>query len=322
MECGFSPCAYRFVHFDQAFGYDLFPVRSLSNWPVDLARLRSEKDFLENGLANCVTYLHVLSKKQARIKRLLNADPSPARKKRKKIQQSHRELDNEIKSRRRGEKALLSNLQACKVNLYIAEGVPYIPTPLSSPIADYPSSAMQCSYDTSEPTDISWNGWTNEATSPFAKQASNPLFAHEVVPDEIVGDSEHEAFILRDTERPRSHIDDGGMDVLPNTAKSHRQHSMLSPVAAAFEPRKLHALEDTERLVEGMKKLLVSSSVEKERIEAVRRVTDVGLQRLSVQMRSTTFRTQIQTWCNTTPQQRYCGNAEVRKLRRSRTNSL
>jgi hypothetical protein len=322
MECGFSPYAYRFAHFDGTFDYHVSPVHSPSNWPVDLARLRSEKEFLENGLANCVTYLHVLRNKQARIERLLNADPSPPRKKRKKIQQSHRELDKEIKSRKRDEEAFLSNLQACKVNLYIAEGVPHTPTPLSSLITAYPSSATQYSYDESEPTEISWNSWANEAMFPFAKPASNPFFTHEVASDEIVGDFEKEAFILRDIERPRSHIADGEMTVPPNTAQSYRQHSMLSPVAAAFEPRTLHALEDTERLIKGIKKLLVPSSVDKKRSEAVRCVTGVGLQKISIQTRPTTIRTQVQTWCNTTPQQSPRGNAEVPKLRRSRTNSL
>lgn len=63
---------------------NLYPVNNALTWPYDLARLLSEKDFLENGLANCVTYLHALRKKQARNERHLITDSSLPRKKRKK----------------------------------------------------------------------------------------------------------------------------------------------------------------------------------------------------------------------------------------------
>jgi hypothetical protein len=36
------------------------------NLELDLPRLQHERDFLEYDLANCVTYMHALRKKQAR----------------------------------------------------------------------------------------------------------------------------------------------------------------------------------------------------------------------------------------------------------------
>jgi hypothetical protein len=116
---------------------NFYPV----NLDIDLPRLQHEREFLENGLANCVTYLHALRKKQARNERRLSTDPSLPRKKRKKIQQNKRELEKEIKHQERDEQAFLNNLQACKTNIYVAETVSSPSASLTAP--DLASSSTQ-----------------------------------------------------------------------------------------------------------------------------------------------------------------------------------
>ncbi|KAF2024559.1 hypothetical protein EK21DRAFT_104581 [Setomelanomma holmii] len=145
---------------------------------VSSSPLRHEKDILEDGLANCVTYLNALRKKQARNERLLSVDPLPPRRKRKKIQQSKRELNRDIKNRERDEQAFLSSLQACNTNIYIAEGNSHTPRDVSSTAADYTSSTTQCSFDESEPTEISWTGFpSNTAQSQYQRAPLRPAAA-------------------------------------------------------------------------------------------------------------------------------------------------
>jgi hypothetical protein len=151
MECGTSsqpwniPLTHNFYSVNQAFSS-----------PPDLSRLRHEREILENGLANFVTYLQALRKVQVRNERRLITDLSLPRKKRKKIQQSKRELDKEIRNREQDEQAFLKNLQACKTNLYVAETVSSPSTTLSLTVPDLGSSSTQCSYpEESEPTELS-----------------------------------------------------------------------------------------------------------------------------------------------------------------------
>ncbi|KAF1944311.1 hypothetical protein EJ02DRAFT_510230 [Clathrospora elynae] len=51
--------------------WNFYSVNEVSTSPVNLRRLQSEREVLENGLANCVFYLHRLRKKQVRTERRL-----------------------------------------------------------------------------------------------------------------------------------------------------------------------------------------------------------------------------------------------------------
>jgi hypothetical protein len=322
MECGFYPGANHYSHFDGISTKPVFTVYPNSTWTVDLARLRHERDILENGLANCVTYLHVLRKKQARNERLLNVDPAPTRKKRKKIQQNKRELDREIRNRKRDEEAYLSNLQTCKANIYIAEGFSYVPTDVSSTTADCTSSTTttQLSCDESAPTEINWNGWMEGAVmSPFEKRRSNPFFVHEVAPDEFI-EPEHDRIVVRDQPRPlplrRSAKEFDVLPVPPNTACLDIRRSSLSPEAAIFEPS-----STSVATVEGLK----VSSPNTINCRETRRYTEAGVCRSfqELLLDDPQYASQRNnTWCQTTPQHSPRKDFAGSSVRRSRTNSL
>lgn len=113
--------------------------------PAQLHRLELEKDMLETSLASCVTYLQALRKKLARGAKRLDSDSNLPRKKKKKIQQSMRQLEKEIHYRERDEQACLNNLQACKASIYIAEIVSSPTTTVSSTLPDLESPTL-CSY--------------------------------------------------------------------------------------------------------------------------------------------------------------------------------
>ena len=320
MECVISP----FAHFSGAFNLNPCLIDPYNTRTLDIARLRHEREILEIGLANCVTYLHALRKKQARNERLLNLNPLPPRKKRKKIQQSKRELDREIKNRERDEQAFLHNLQACKTNLYIAEGLPYASTDVPSMVADNTSSMTQCSYDESEPAEISWNGWTDDGVmSPFEKRRSNGYFTKELAPDEFNDVPEDGTIVVRDIKRPHSLVSNAE----EHAAHSHHLQSSLSPAAADFEPIISHAPRSrvlAERRIDKLNDLSWLDARDLE-VKPARPRTEADISHsigeLSIH-KPEPDRRGSQTWCNTTPQHIPCEHTGSAGLRRNRTNSL
>ncbi|KAF1841281.1 uncharacterized protein K460DRAFT_348164 [Cucurbitaria berberidis CBS 394.84] len=304
-------------------------------WPFDLARLLSEKEILENGLANCVTYLHALRKKQARNERRLIKNPSLPKKKRKKIQQSKRELEREIKHREQDELAFLNNLQACKANIYIAETLNNSSTTLSSAVLEQNSSSTYHSVaEGSEPTEPSWNGWTDDAAiSPFQMRSNNPFFAAEIAPEDNPEDINIEPIVDKAIKRPpplvRYTEDDGAaLPVPPNTAQPQYLYSTLCPEAAAFEPCLAFAGHTNPFPEQYLDKLSISPSSTINGMEHLqrRRVTDAGLsqiiRQLSLQPRPHLADSRCHTWCNTTPHQSPNKDTRSGVLERGRTNSL
>jgi hypothetical protein len=205
-----------------------FSANETTPWPFEISTLQTEKDILEDGLADCVTYLQVLRKKQARTERRLVTDPSLPRKKRKKIQQEKRELEKEIRHRERDEQAFLNNLQACKANIYIAETVSLPSTAISSTLPDIASLSTRysCPRDLeSAPTEMSWNGWMDEtALSPFQKESNNHLFAVDVAPEDKCKQS-----------LAVQHI--GDIDSIPCASPNTLAPFLLNPEAPIFQPQ-------------------------------------------------------------------------------------
>jgi hypothetical protein len=315
MECRPSPNTYHFTHFNGAFNQNLFAS-------ADLARLKNEKDILENVLANCMTYLNSLRKKKARNERLHNTDPLPPCKKKKKTQQSKREMDREIKNRERDEQAYLTNLQACKANIYMMEAVPYTPIDFSPTLPDYTITTTQCSYDEPELTEISWNGWTDDAImSPFeSKRRSNPLFTVEVAPDDAIQELEHEAIRRKVPE----HLLPQVRDASEIAAHPHHRPTILSPVAPAFEPSIMQTLYEHGTLVQDNSKLGTPSKSFMAVLE--RRVTDAGIscmfQKKSVDRPQLNRVERTKTWCKTTPQRSPRKESAGNENKESRNNSL
>jgi hypothetical protein len=225
--------------------HGFFPANEVSNWPHGIYKLQSEKEILEDGLANCVTYLQALRKKQARLERRLVTDPSLPRKKRKKIQQNKRDLENEIKHRERDEQAFLNNLQACKANIYIAETASLPSTAISSTIPDIASTSTRYSYSEdvqTEPTEMSWNGWTDETVlSPFQKESNNPLFPDNVAPDEHWELGSVDGIVLEDSKQSLAIKHVKNIDTRLRTSPNAQAHSLLSADAAVFQPRLTHS---------------------------------------------------------------------------------
>jgi hypothetical protein len=203
-----------------------FSANETPAWPFEISTLQTEKEILEDGLADCVTYLQVLRKKQARIERRLVTDPSLPRKKRKKIQQGKRELEKEIRHRERDEQAFLNNLQVCKANIYIAETVSLPSTTISSTLPDFASISTRYSYPRdleSAPTEMSWNGWADEtALSPFQKESNHHFFAVNVAPEDECKQS-----------LAVQHIRD--IDSVPCASPNTLPHSLRSPEAPVFQ---------------------------------------------------------------------------------------
>jgi hypothetical protein len=318
MECRVCSSTYLTSQFDGGSNNTFFNVQPHNTWIIDLARLRNERDILENGLANCVTYLHVLRKKQARNERLLNLEPARTRKKRKKIQQNKRELDREIRNRQRDEEAFLSNLQVCKANIDVAEGYSYVPTNLSSIAADCTWSSTQWSVEEFAPTEISWNGWMEGAiTSPFDKKRSDPFSVYEFAPDELA-EPDRDTIVVEDLPRPlpvtRSTRDVDVLPVPPNTVYRDICPSLLSPEAATFEPSSnfvAHiddAISPTPNTIDS---------------HDTRRCTEAGICRSLQQLSLDNAQyARNHTWCQTTPQRTPTKDFAGGAMQKSRTSSL
>jgi hypothetical protein len=284
-----------------------------SAWNVDFSRLRHETELLETGLGNCVTYLHALRKKYARNERLLNLDPLPPRKKRKKIQQSQRELARDIKNRERDEQAFLNNLRACKANMYIAGGLPYATTDMSSTGADYASSTTQCSAGDSEPAGISWKGWTEDANvSPFTKHHVHAEFTKEIAPDECHETLGNDVVVRAPPLQPS-----GTADVVLSP------RAALKPDATVFEPTvpPTRGVSHAERRIDKLNDLswldTKASAAKSVRTSKVVEICE-SMQDLSITTNPDSQRKGSQTWCDTSPQQ----TPRSPTVRRTRTNSL
>lgn len=313
--------------------HGFYPVNELLSCSFELSRLEYEKEVLENGLANCVTYLQALRKKQARNDRRLVADPSLPRKKRKQIQQSKRELEKEIKNRERDEQAFLNNLQACKANIYVAETASSPSTTVSSTILDLTSNSTRCSYpDESEPTELSWNGWVEKTTlSPFHKKSNNPFFVDDIASDDHADVGSVYLGNEEDVDPSRSEGQNVGNTETAPRRNDARTQFALSPEAEAFEPQAVYKGQEGE-LSQELAKLHLSSSwavtqLRRMALEVMekRRLTDAGI----VQARRQSSLERIveeagsQDWINATPQQRKPNmETEIVRSKRSRTNSL
>ncbi|KAL6164988.1 hypothetical protein ACJQWK_08249 [Exserohilum turcicum] len=305
-------------------------------YPAQLSILELEKEICENGLANCVTYLQALRKRQARNERRLHTDSSLPRKKRKKIQQSTRELKKEIKHRERDEQAFLNSLQACKANIYIAETVSSPSTACSSTIPDLASNSTLCSYpEEVEPTESAWNGWADQtAQSPPRKNSSNPLFVNEMVPDNHSGCGETEVEACKSVEWLPFGSQSPGVGYSHATRRVPTNGAltrfMLSPEAAVFEPQ-ASCKDRQEDLDEQLARLNLSSSLVFTKVAqtASKAMEDGRLADAEpVAMRRPTSAGEIveqtgeQDWNATPQQQRPRKEADSVTYRRSRTNSV
>ncbi|KAJ4334701.1 hypothetical protein N0V95_009102 [Ascochyta clinopodiicola] len=235
--------------YSQPMGASLYSLHNHSDLvylSYDLIRLQQEKNVLSKGLADCVTYLKALREKQANNACRINTVPS-AQKKEKKMQQTRRHLDNEIKNRKRDEEAFLSNLQTCEANIFLTNMKAYhmSNTPLhATELASTPTlyASTLCSYSGSETTDLTWDGWTDEAAiSPFQKRSSNSFFVDDVAPDACLRYHRHDSIITQNAKplplsRDAIELPDS-YPVSPNTAQSLVTcPSMLSAAAPVFEP--------------------------------------------------------------------------------------
>jgi hypothetical protein len=294
---------------------------------IDLIKLWHEKEILENGLATCVTYLHVLRKKQARYERLLNHDSPSTRRKRKKVQQRKLELDREIRNKHNDEQAFWSNLQACKANIYVAEGIPYTPTDLISTFVHYKSSTTPTPYpcDESEPAGVSWNGWTEAATSsPFRKRRSNPYFDEEVAPDELIIEPEHDMISIQDIGQPFALIRNAeamvDLPVHPNTAHAYHRHCSFSPEARIFEPRMDSHVNMDDLKIPSPK--TINCAREEENWQSTEAGVTRAFQRLSIDAQSGSKPGRHHSWCNTTSQRNLRRGTNAGIVRRRRSSIL
>jgi hypothetical protein len=288
----------------------------------DLTRLHNEKNVLEKGLADCVTYLQVLRKKQAENARKVAVVSAISQKKKKKAQQIKRHLDIEIKNRERNEAALLNNLQACKTNILITEMKAYHTSSLSLYTFDAASTSSLhtptlCSFSGSEATNVSWQGWTDEAAvSPFQRHGSNPFFVEDIAPDAYIKDLRHDSVAEKEVRRPpqlHRNVEElsSFLPVPPNTAHSLSQHSsILSPAATEFRPT-LASKSQHSPLPQSQskfKRLSVSMSKNTGCVELLqkRRSSEAEIctqhQQVSAGVRQDRHHLLHQTWCNTTPQ--------------------
>ncbi len=216
--------------------------------PYDLVRLHKQRDFLSMGLADCVTYLNALREKQKKNARQLNVEPPMPQKKRKRLQQTRRHLEIEIKNRERDEQAILNNLQACETNILLTNMKAFYLTNASVHVSNYtpaPSlyASTLCSHSESEATDLSWDGWTDDALiSPFQKNCNSPFFVNELASEICPRDPRRDSAMARNVRRPpplsrKSAELSNSLPVPPNTAQSQfRRPSVLSPEAAIFQP--------------------------------------------------------------------------------------
>ena len=328
MECGANPSLW-----NTPVRHDFYLVNQVSDCHTELSRLHCERDVLENGLANCVTYLQALRKKHARVERCLVTDPSLPRKKKKKIQQRKRGLEKEIKNRERDEQAFLINLQACKTNIHIAETYPSPYAVVPPTVPEFASISTLYQYpEEPGPTELSWNGWTDDTLfSPFQKQSNNPFYTDDIAPDENLElktagqmdrDSVHVPCSVRYTR-----ASEAALLVLPNAAKTQ---NLLSPEAAVFTPEATYSHQEDligQQLSElHLRSSLAITVLKMKALELmeIQHAPDDGIARTR---RPSTLANIIeesrsQTWANTTPQYSPVRVTIDGQFRKSKTNSV
>lgn len=307
--------------------------------PYDLTRLHQEKDFLSMRLADSVTYLKALREKQVRSDRQLNVESALPRKKRKRQQQVKRHLDSEIRNRERDEQAYLNNLQACETNIILANMKAQHLANASfhtsqSTLTPTLYTPTLYSYSGSEATDLSWDGWTDEAVvSAFQKRASNPFFLEDPAPDVCTEGLRCDSAIRKDVRRPPPLSQDAAelsnsLPVPPNTAQPQfRRSSILSPEAIAFQPVQALGVQNDDWVKTKSKRLSMSSATATKAKEILqqRRFSaaeiDPILQRFSVVVQPSPRPLLGELWCKATPQQNPQKDVGM-QLDRERTNSL
>lgn len=282
---------------------------------IEVSRLQHEKEFLECSLANCVTYLHALRKKLNRNEHRLATQPHLPRRKRKKLQQSKRELEREIKHREQDEQACLNNLQACKVNIYVAETLSCPSTGLLSAVPLFTSESTICSerYDLESP-ELIWDGWTDDvAMSPFHMRSRNPFDDNEVAPEDCSNKQRTDEAGINNIDHLRSVIRqaEGLGVVMPPTSTNTKllevSGSLLSPQAAAFEPYDLNRVSTS--LGRQLEILNISTSMAIESLKRLQaqEVTGGGdtkeIHNLSFQARLGSGKRTSLTWCSPMSQQ-------------------
>ena len=330
MECGANPSLWNIP-----VRHDFYPVNQVSDWHTELTRLHCERDVLENGLANCVTYLQALRKKHARTEQCLATDPSLPRKRKKKIQQRKRGLEKEIKNRERDEQAFLVNLQACKTNIHIAETYPSPYAVVRPALPDSASISTLYQYpEESGPTEPSWNGWTEDTLfSPFQKQSNNPFYADDIAPDEnfamkTTGQMDRDSVHVPSSVRYTG-ASEAALLALPNAAKT--QQTLLSPEAAVFAPEATYS-HQKDLIGQQLSELHLRSSLaitvlkmKALELMEIQHATDAGIAR---SRRPNTFakviigETRSQTWANTTPQYSPVRVTMDAQFRKSKTKSV
>jgi hypothetical protein len=324
----------------EAFLYSPYSSQIPFSLPYDLNRLYQEKNILSKGLADCVTYLKALREKQGKCVRQLNVQPSLPQKKRKRLQQTKRHLDKEIKNRSLAEQAYLNNLQACETNIYLANIKAYELSAASIHAQDSISiptlyTPTLCSNSGSEATDLTWDDWTDEAAvSPFQKKSSHPFVVDDLAPDAYTEPIRRDSAVAKDAKRPRPLCRDAvelpnSLPVPPNTAHSqYRRSSFLSPAAPDFKPTHSSVVQQNPHPPTSIKKLSISGAAAVNTIELLQKrrfsTAEIGpiMERFNVDAQSPPHHLPgHQTWSHTAPQT--CPQKVARPpMNRQRTNSL
>ncbi|KAJ4379612.1 hypothetical protein N0V86_004793 [Didymella sp. IMI 355093] len=323
----------------EAFSYSPYSDRIPITLPYDLNRLYQEKNILSKGLADCVTFLRALREKQAKCIRQLEAQPSLPQKKRKRLQQTKRHLDNELKYRQLAERAYLNNLQACETNIYLANIKAYelnnatiqAQGCMSTPTSYTPTL---CSSSGSEATDLTWDGWTNETdVSSFQKKSSNPFIVENLAPDVCKEDLRRDSSVIKDVKRPLPLCRDAVelsnlLPVPPDTAHSqHRGSSLLSPAASIFKPTYSFVAQQSSHPQLSIKKLSMSSLAAANTIELLQKRQSSAneivpiMARFDISAQSPPHQSGHQTWGHTAPQI-WSPKVARQPTNRQRTNSL
>ncbi|KAH9881765.1 hypothetical protein J1614_000936 [Plenodomus biglobosus] len=305
-----------------------YPIQNALTSPLEIRRLYAEQGFLENNFANCMTYLQVLRKKQDRIERRLSNDSAIPRKKRKQMQQTNRELKREILIREREQLTLLNNLQACKAKLYVVETLSSPSEGFLSSIPAFTSGSTRCTIpEDSEPTELNWNGWTDDAVmSPFAKRSNKPFFATEIAPEECSDKSIVEASVIDvDPHISLATMVEGLGISIPaaslEVVSPKASLSFLSPKAGIFEPRTISCMPGYDSVEERIDQPRIYKMELSHLTEAQsRRATD-GVDP-GCQPASTRF-ARSHTWCDNTPQASPTSYRQGKHINtRTRTNSM
>lgn len=213
-------------------------------WIPGLQRLILEREVLENNLADCVTYLQVLRKKQGRLEHRLATDASTTHKSQKKKQQSNRRLKKDIAIREQEQSVLLNNLQVCKAKIYAAETISSTPRAITTEIPFFtPGWTSSNARESLMPTEINWHGWAEDAaTSAFTIPRNDMFMGNEIPPNGYFGEQSITEALDTDTTSlcPLQKGINGleiSVPVSRDASTSGVLASILSPKAKIFKPR-------------------------------------------------------------------------------------